>query len=64
MFVYLALFEPALGIDLPDEVVEHSAFREVLIIGMDLVCWSSVRYIAYNTPICSELHILVSLGLV
>ena len=59
VFVYLALFEPALGVDLPDEVVEHSTFREILIIGIDLVCWSSVRYIAHNTPICcSELHTL------
>jgi len=44
-----ALMEPALGIDLPDEVVEHPTFKEISIIGMDLVCWSNVRYITQNT---------------
>ena len=41
-----ALFEPVLGINLPDQVVDHPAFREISIIGMDLLCWSNVSYIA------------------
>jgi len=43
------LFEPGLGIDLPDEVVDHPAFEEISIIGMDIICWANVRYIAQNT---------------
>ena len=39
------LFEPALGVGLPDEVVEHPAFKDILTIGMDLICWSNVSYI-------------------
>lgn len=45
-----ALFEPALGIELPDEVVEHPAFKETSIIGMDLICWANVRHISRRTP--------------
>lgn len=43
-----ALFEPALGIELPDEVVNHPAFKEISIVGMDLFCWSNVSYISEN----------------
>jgi hypothetical protein len=44
-----ALFEPVLGINLPDEVVNHPAFKEVSVIGMDLFCWSNVSYITQTT---------------
>jgi len=50
-----ALMEPALGIDLPDEVVEHPAFKEITVIGMDLVCWANVRYIAKKCLRCANL---------
>ena len=44
-----ALFEPVLGINLPDKVVDHPAFEEISIIGMDLYCWSNVSYITRKT---------------
>ena len=45
VLAYFTLFEPALGVDLPDGVVEHPAFKDILTIGMDLICWSNVSYI-------------------
>ena len=33
----------ALGIDLPDEVVEHPAFMAMHLSTVDMVCWSNVR---------------------
>lgn len=44
-----ALFEPVLGINLPDEVTGHPAFKEISIIGMDLFCWSNVSDISQAT---------------
>lgn len=41
-----AIFEPALGINLPD-AVERPAFKEISTIGIGLICWSNVRY---STP--------------
>lgn len=43
------LFEPALGINLADEVVEHPTFKEISTIGVDLICWSNVSRIAWAT---------------
>ena len=42
MHICFTLFELALGIDLPDEVVEHPAFKEIFVIGIDLFGWSNV----------------------
>lgn len=44
-----APFEPVLSIDLPNEVVEHSVFEEILVIGIDLFCWSNVSCITWAT---------------
>ena len=43
------LFEPALGINLPDKVVDHPAFEEISIIGLDLYCWSNVSCVTRTT---------------
>lgn len=32
----------ALGIDLPDEIVEHPAFMAMHLSTVDMVCWSNV----------------------
>ena len=37
------VFEPALGINLPDEVVDYPAFKEISIINLDVYCWSHVN---------------------
>ena len=44
-----APFEPVLSIDLPNEVVEHSVFEEILVISIDLFCWSNVSCITWAT---------------
>ena len=36
----------ALGIDLPDEVVEHPAFMAMHLATVDMVCWSNVSTVA------------------
>ena len=43
VFACFALFEYSLDIDLPDEVVEHPAFKNLQDWGCDLVCWANVR---------------------
>ena len=43
------LLEPALDINLPDEVVEHPTFKEITTIGVDLICWSNVSFIVWTT---------------
>ena len=44
-----ALFEPVLSIDIPNEVVEHPVFKEILVISMDIFCWSNVSCITWAT---------------
>lgn len=47
--ICFALFEPVLGIDLPDEVVDHPAFKEISVIGLDLYIWCNVSSISSTT---------------
>lgn len=42
VYACFALFEYALDIDLPDEVVEHPTFKNLQDWGCDLVCWANV----------------------
>ena len=42
VYACFALFEYALDIDLPDEVVEHPSFKNLQDWGCDLVCWANV----------------------
>lgn len=44
VYACFALFEYALDIDLPDEVVEHPTFKNLQDWGCDLVCWANDIY--------------------
>ncbi|KAF9648811.1 terpenoid synthase [Thelephora ganbajun] len=44
VYACFALFEYALDIDLPDEVVEHPTFKNLQDWGCDLVCWANDVY--------------------
>ena len=46
------LFEFALGIDLPNEVFEDSAFMDLYWAAADMVCWANVSRsrLVYHVP--------------
>lgn len=49
------LFEYILGVDLPDEVMNHPVLRCMRDSAVDMICWSNV---GYNSSYCSSLLIV------